>query len=133
MSDPVSINELPTLEQRMDDVRAVMDAVGFKRAVLVRVLRRWTDVAPVRRHLPGADDRPHSPRDLRQDGVGRLFAERLVETTPSNSETMIEERWADGFPGLDVWAPTFADSEQNRQAFAHFSGQAANPAPRLSG
>ncbi len=35
LSDPVA--ELPTLEQRMDDVRAVMDAVGSQRAVLVGV------------------------------------------------------------------------------------------------
>jgi pimeloyl-ACP methyl ester carboxylesterase len=34
MSDRVSAKDLPTLEQRMDDVRAVMDAVGSKRAAL---------------------------------------------------------------------------------------------------
>src|SRR5262249_51244355 len=34
MSDPVPVNELPTLEQRMDDVRAVMDAVGSDRAAI---------------------------------------------------------------------------------------------------
>ena len=34
MSDPVPTDELPTLEQRMDDVRAVMDAVGSERAVI---------------------------------------------------------------------------------------------------
>jgi pimeloyl-ACP methyl ester carboxylesterase len=34
MSDPVPTDELPTLEQRMDDVRAVMDAVGSERATI---------------------------------------------------------------------------------------------------
>src|SRR5438105_7173832 len=34
MSDPVPASELPTLEQRMDDVRAVMDAVGSERAAI---------------------------------------------------------------------------------------------------
>ncbi len=34
MSDPVPANELPTLEQRMEDVRAVMDAVGSTRAAI---------------------------------------------------------------------------------------------------
>jgi pimeloyl-ACP methyl ester carboxylesterase len=34
MSDPVPLNQLPTLEERMDDVRAVMDAAGSTRAVL---------------------------------------------------------------------------------------------------
>jgi pimeloyl-ACP methyl ester carboxylesterase len=34
MSDAVPPRELPTLEQRMDDVRAVMDTVGSERAVV---------------------------------------------------------------------------------------------------
>jgi pimeloyl-ACP methyl ester carboxylesterase len=34
MSDPVPIDRLPTLEQRMDDVRAVMDDAGSERAAL---------------------------------------------------------------------------------------------------
>jgi pimeloyl-ACP methyl ester carboxylesterase len=34
MSDRVSIDRLPTLEERMDDVRAVMDAAGSQRAAL---------------------------------------------------------------------------------------------------
>ncbi len=34
MSDPVEASELPTLEERMDDVRAVMDAVGSERAAI---------------------------------------------------------------------------------------------------
>ncbi len=37
LSDPVPVNELPTLERRMDDVRAVMDAAGSTRAVLLGV------------------------------------------------------------------------------------------------
>jgi pimeloyl-ACP methyl ester carboxylesterase len=34
LSDRVSNDQLPTLEERMDDVRAVLDAVGSKRAAL---------------------------------------------------------------------------------------------------
>src|SRR2546425_1081607 len=34
MSDPVPLDRLPTLEERMDDVRAVMDAAGSPRATL---------------------------------------------------------------------------------------------------
>src|SRR5207248_6453535 len=37
LSDRVPVNELPTLEQRMEDVHAVMDAVGSERAVLIGV------------------------------------------------------------------------------------------------
>ena len=35
LSDRVPVEELPTLEERMDDVRAVMDASGSRRAALV--------------------------------------------------------------------------------------------------
>ena len=35
LSDPVPLDQLPTLEQRMDDVRAVMDAAGSTRAALL--------------------------------------------------------------------------------------------------
>ena len=37
MSDPVPISELPSLDQRMADVQAVMDAAGSRRAVLMGV------------------------------------------------------------------------------------------------
>ncbi|HYE91195.1 MAG TPA: adenylate/guanylate cyclase domain-containing protein [Terriglobales bacterium] len=35
LSDPVPLDQLPTLDERMDDVRAVMDAVGAQRAALL--------------------------------------------------------------------------------------------------
>jgi class 3 adenylate cyclase len=34
MSDPVAVDRLPTLEERMDDVRAVMDAAGSEESAL---------------------------------------------------------------------------------------------------
>lgn len=37
LSDRVPLSQLPTLEQRMDDVRAVMDAVGSKRAAILGI------------------------------------------------------------------------------------------------
>ena len=35
LSDPVPLDRLPTLEERMDDVRAVLDAAGSERVVLL--------------------------------------------------------------------------------------------------
>jgi pimeloyl-ACP methyl ester carboxylesterase len=37
LSDRVPTSELPTLEQRMDDVRAVMDEAGSERAALLGI------------------------------------------------------------------------------------------------
>ena len=37
LSDPVPVAQLPTLEQRLDDVRAVMEAAGSEHAVLLGI------------------------------------------------------------------------------------------------
>jgi pimeloyl-ACP methyl ester carboxylesterase/DNA-binding winged helix-turn-helix (wHTH) protein len=37
LSDPVPVDQLPALDQRLDDVRAVMEAAGSRRAVLLGV------------------------------------------------------------------------------------------------
>ena len=62
LSDRVA--ELPTLEQRMDDVRAVMDAVGSERAL--GDVGRCLHVRLVRGDLPGADRRANHVRCLGQ-------------------------------------------------------------------
>ena len=127
MSDPFPIDEPPTLEQRMDDVRAVMDAAAFERAVLFG----YSEGGPM--SLLFAATYPERTVALILHGTFAkqewhdTFAARLAET-PEQLEALVEERWAEGWPGLDVWAPTFADNEENRQAFARFMRQAASPA-----
>ena len=56
LSDRVPEDRLPTLEQRMDDMRAVMEAVGSERAALLGASEGgpWP---PVRGHLSRADAR----------------------------------------------------------------------------
>ena len=54
---------------------------------------------------------------------------RELAETPEQLAALVEERWSEGWPGLDVWAPTFADNQENRQAFARFMRQAASPRP----
>jgi len=56
---------IPTLEQRMDDVRAVMDAAGSVARIALRVLRGWCDGDPVRRDVSGTDERVGPLRYLR--------------------------------------------------------------------
>ena len=50
----------PTLETRMDDIRAVMDAVDSEEAVLIGLLRRRCARGAVCGHLSGADRRARS-------------------------------------------------------------------------
>jgi pimeloyl-ACP methyl ester carboxylesterase len=55
LSDPVT--RMPTLEQRMDDVRAVMDTVGSKRAVLLGVSEGGRSAASSRPRIRAAPKR----------------------------------------------------------------------------
>ena len=55
LSDPVA--EAATLEERMDDVRAVMDAAGSERAALIGDVGGGDDVHAVRRDLPASGPR----------------------------------------------------------------------------
>lgn len=84
MSDRVPDQELPSLEDRMDDVRAVMDAAGSERAVLMG-------------HSEGGN-------------MATLFA----ATYPDRTEGLIlvgtyaKRIWSEDYP----WAPRPADREQ---------------------
>ena len=60
LSDRVSPERLPDLETRMDDVRAVMDAVGSERAVVLGISEGGADVGAVRRDASRADARRSS-------------------------------------------------------------------------
>ena len=68
ISDPVL--GAPSLEERMDDVRAVMDAAGSERAALIGSCGRRGDRRLVRGHVPRADGRPHSQQPHRSREMG---------------------------------------------------------------
>jgi pimeloyl-ACP methyl ester carboxylesterase len=70
MSDRVSSDT--TLETRMDDIRAVMDAAGSERAV-VCALGEGGPLAMLRRHLSGANGRARADQLLASPGaLGRV-------------------------------------------------------------
>jgi hypothetical protein len=55
LSDRVPDDRLPSLEVRMDDARAVMDAVGSDRAIRDGLFGRWSDGHAVCRDVSGAN------------------------------------------------------------------------------
>ncbi|MDP8924397.1 MAG: alpha/beta hydrolase [Chloroflexota bacterium] len=65
MSDRVAAG---TLEERMDDIRAVMDAAGVRRAALFGISEGGPMFHPVRRHLSGAHAVAGALRGLRECG-----------------------------------------------------------------
>ncbi len=117
---------IPSLEQRMDDVRAVMDAVGSKQAALFGMSEGgpmsllFAATYPERtialalygsyaRRL-WAPDHPYGRTEADWDG----FLQRL------------EREWG-GPVALDTFAPSIADNPQARAAWANNLRQAASP------
>src|SRR5690606_29556536 len=129
LSDRVS--ELPTLEQRMDDVRAVMDAVGSTRAALLGVSEggpmcslfaaTYPDktLAPVmigtyaqRIH---ADDYPWAPTAAQREA---FFEE-------------IRQRWGEPI-GIEDRAPSRQDDAAFRMWWATYLRMGASPGAALA-
>jgi len=126
MSDPVA--EPPTMEERMDDIRAVMDAAGSERAAILGVSEGGTlgmlfsRAHPERtsalvlygswaRRLAGGADYPWG---LREDELETVLAR-------------MERGWATG-EWWDGGLPTPADDERHRAWWARYLRMSASPA-----
>jgi pimeloyl-ACP methyl ester carboxylesterase len=120
------VTELPTLEQRMDDVRAVMDAVGSERATLMGyseggpMCALFAATCPARTSAiimigsyPTLLQRPDYPC-----GRSANDHERWITT--------IQQSWG-GPGGLDLRAPGMAANEHFRQWWARFLRMSGSP------
>jgi pimeloyl-ACP methyl ester carboxylesterase/DNA-binding winged helix-turn-helix (wHTH) protein len=126
LSDRVPINELPTLEQRMDDVRCVMDAVGSKRAALVGV----SEGGPMCSLF--AATYPEKTAALVMIGT---YAKRIRDedypwgVSPEDREKFFELMRRDwGKPvGIEERAPSLANDEAFRNWWATYLRMGASP------
>jgi class 3 adenylate cyclase len=126
LSDRVAESALPTLEQRMDDIRAVMDAAGSDRAAMLGLSEGgplstlFAATYPARTAaliMYGAyakwirsDDYPWAPTREEHEAAFQAF----------------EKHW--GTPvGLKTLAPSVANDEQMRQWWAHYLRMSASP------
>ena len=123
LSDRVAI---PTLEQRMDDVRAVMDAAGSERAALFGV----SEGGPM--SLLFAATYPARTTALVIYGS---YARRLWAPDHPYGRTQAEwdefvrrlEREWGGAVAVDLWAPSMVHDERFREGWAAFLRLAASP------
>ena len=131
LSDRVPINQLPTLEQRMDDVRAVMDAVGSERAALCGV----SEGGPMCSLF--AATYPEKTMALVMIGT---YAKRIRDDdypwapTPEHRQHFFDEmreQWG-GPVGLEERAPSVADDPQFRQWWATYLRMGASPGAALA-
>jgi pimeloyl-ACP methyl ester carboxylesterase len=126
LSDRVADSALPTLEQRMDDVRAVMDAVGCSRAALVGV----SEGGPMSALF--AATYPERTAALVMYGT---YAKRIRDAdypwAPTREEAdavlaAYQQNWGTPFR-LEVFAPSVASDERWRQWWARNQRLAASP------
>jgi class 3 adenylate cyclase len=126
LSDRVSPSELPTLEQRMDEVRAVMDAAGSERAVLFGTIGGGA--------MSGlfAATFPKRALGLILYGTfGRLEPDtgllaRLAPTQEAAIER-VEREWGTEGVCVSFWAPSIVTDEETKSAYLRLTRSAASP------
>jgi pimeloyl-ACP methyl ester carboxylesterase len=131
LSDRVQVDALPTLEQRMDDVRAVMDAVGSQRAVICGVSEGGAMSALFAATYPE-----------RTSGLVLIgpYAKRIRDASypwgPTESQReeflqQIRDQWG-GPVGLEERAPSMASDPHFREWWAAYLRTAASPAAAVA-
>ncbi len=125
LSDPV--DEVPTLEQRMDDVRAVMDAVGSKRAALFGI----SEGAPLS-VLFAATHPDRATALILHGGMARsTWAPDYPWATPkedllASAIELVAPHMADA-GDLEVWSPSVAEDPATVEYMKRFRRYAASP------
>lgn len=121
--------EAGTLEERMDDVRAVLDAVGSERAALIGE----SEGGPLSMLFAAA----HPERALALVLAGAEVKEEITEDWPwgestreefEESMTTLAERWSRTPPSLRALLPSGGDDPQLLEWYARLKVQSASPA-----
>jgi pimeloyl-ACP methyl ester carboxylesterase len=123
LSDRVKI---PTLEQRMDDVRAVMDAVCSRKAALFG----YSEGGPMSILFSATYPARTTALIIYGSYARRLrAADHPYGKTPEEWEAFVQrlEREWGGPAAIDVFAPSQAANPKFQQAFASYCRQAASP------
>jgi class 3 adenylate cyclase len=126
LSDPIATSQLPTLDAWMDDVSAVLDAVGSKRAVIV---------ANIGAGLIGATFAASHPERVSSLVLVDCFARFLAApdfpfgAPPEALEPALEEAEVGTGRGvmIDLFAPSVAHDDRLRRSWARYERQQASP------
>ncbi|MGB7589117.1 MAG: adenylate/guanylate cyclase domain-containing protein [Solirubrobacterales bacterium] len=127
LSDPIV--HLPTLEERVADLEAVLDAAGSERAVLfgaseggptsvLMAAMRPRRVTSLILYGTFAVWPTASPEDFSPETAERAELHELLEAT---------EHWGDTDKFMEVFAPSVTVTEPQKRAFGMFARAAASP------
>ena len=115
LSDRVS--GTPTLEERMDDVRAVLDAVGSPRAALLG----GSEAGPITALFAAT-----YPERV----VALVLVAATVQGTDDNEQLMfdyVDRYWGSGLSGEQFFAPSLAGDPQARKLVGRFERMSGSP------
>jgi class 3 adenylate cyclase len=126
LSDGISPSHLPTLEERMDDIRAVMDAAGSERAVLLGTLGAGAMCGLF------AATYPERTRGLILYGSFATWdrdvglVRRLADTWEGGLDR-IERDWGSEGVGVAIWAPSVLNDDDTSDAYLRLTRAALSP------
>jgi pimeloyl-ACP methyl ester carboxylesterase len=127
LSDPVP--GAPTLEERMEDLHAVLDAVGSQRTALFG----WSEGGPM--SILFAATYPERTTAMVLFGSAPKFeyfdglpaeTRKFIDRVWSKAESL-PETWGEG-RSIEIFAPSLAEDKATRQAFALLERASASPA-----
>jgi class 3 adenylate cyclase len=126
LSDPVSVDSLPSIEEWMDDLRAAMDAAGWERAALVAGLAGGLMAMVFAATYP-----ERVSALVLVDCFARLVRAPDYPMGAPPEEAILRVRQAETGWGrgllLDLFAPSAANDARLREAWARYERQAASP------
>ncbi|HSB40133.1 MAG TPA: adenylate/guanylate cyclase domain-containing protein [Gaiellaceae bacterium] len=126
LSDRVPVDQLPILEERMDDVRAVMDAAGSERAALLGVSEGGAMSA-----LFAATHPERTAALVLYGSFARAGAALLGHDELDARLRELEQDWPDAIdPSVAV--PSLAADESYRRTWRTFMRHAASPGAALA-
>ncbi len=126
LSDPIPTSSLPTLEEFMADIAAVLDTVGSERAAVI------ANIGGGILAMPFAATHPDRVSSLILVDCFARFLEAwdYPAGAPTDELTPALEQ-AEDFAGrgvmIDLFAPSVADDERIRRAWARYERSAATP------
>jgi class 3 adenylate cyclase len=128
LSDRLPANQVSTYEQRMDDIRAVMNAVGSERAAVLG----WSEGAPLCA-LFAATYPQRTTALVMYGGVPRFVSDDDYqwgfprEVLDDWVEQIVPAAWGQDEELLRLWAPSVAEQPGPRRWFVRFGRLAASP------
>jgi class 3 adenylate cyclase len=132
LSDRVAVDRLPTLEERMDDIRAVLDAAGAERPAIAGLSEGAVLAA-----LFGAAHPERTRALVLYGGWGATVGDESYRAMPGRERfeefaVDVQRSWDDMGSFLALWAPTYEHDPAVREWWTRALHRGASPASAVA-